>query len=48
MCCIEPGLEKYLRRWRKIDLDVIEFEQQARDAGKQRKRDEYFFARFQY
>ena len=30
------GLEKYLSKWAEIDLDVLELEQQARDAGKQR------------
>jgi hypothetical protein len=47
--CGDGGwLGKYLRKRRRIDLEVIEYEQQARDAGEQRKRDEYFFARFQY
>jgi len=31
-------LGKYLRKRRRIDLEVIEFEQQAQDAGEQRKR----------
>ena len=47
MLC-SAGLEKHLRKWEKIDLDVIAFEPQARDAGKQRQRDEYLFASFEY
>lgn len=32
------GLGKYLRKRTEIDLEVRGFEQQARDAGEQRKR----------